>query len=851
MRNTKIELFELPGSPQLFILPNGATLLVEEDHNAPVVSVQAWCATGSVHEAAHLGAGLSHILEHMIFKGTTHRPPGAIACEVQEEGGYINAYTSFDRTVFWIDVPSRGAAKALDILVDAMMNANFPAEEYEKEQEVIRREFAMMEDDPDRKSTELLFKTAFQVSPFRHPVIGYLDVFNQLSRQDVIDYYKKRYVPNNLCFVVVGDVKAEEVHQQIVVLLKDSPRQALEPVFIEQEPPSVGVRLARETFPTELSRLNIAWKAPGLTSPDAPAVEVLAMVLGGGNSSLLNQEVHEKKALVHHIGAGLYTLNAHEGMLYVGAVADPEKRDQAEAAIFQEVKKVIQKGVTRAQLEKVKKGILSDHLHGLATMRGKASDYGSSWLCTGNPHFGKEYLAAINRVTLKDIHRVAAKYLVREGLTITSLDPKQVSLKADSQKESQRREREVQKFVLPNGLRLLVCEDSRLPLVSMIALFRGGLLAEDSSNNGLTDLLASTITKGTKKRTAENIAQTIEQVGGSIGASAGNNSFSVFVDVMKSDFALGLDLLAEVLTEATFPASEVEREKFSQLAAIKAEEDQLLSKGRHLLYQKLFGSHPYARRLLGTVETVPKLNSAQLQALYQQGAVGQNGALAIFGDVKAKEVIKAVEKAFQKMPFGALMLQSPLAPKPLVKPLYEEVAEKKEQAIVLKGFLTASVTSPDRPALEILNAACNDLGSRFFNRLREQEALAYYVGASNFVGLAPGAFVFYLGTDPQKLSKARTLFEKEIRTLTEQGLTQEELNRAKKKIIGADAIAIQSNGSFASYCVSSELMGLGFDHYRRHEAEIEKVTLDQLNATIKKYLKVSGSAEVVVKSEQK
>ncbi|MBX9742314.1 MAG: insulinase family protein [Chthoniobacterales bacterium] len=848
MKNKKKEMI-LPGSPQLFTLPNGATLLVEEDHHAPVASVQAWCSTGSIHEGAHLGSGLSHILEHMIFKGTTHRPPGAIAQEVQEQGGYINAYTSFDRTVFWIDVPSTGATKALDILADAMLNANFPAAEYEKEQEVIRREFAMMEDDPDRKSTELLFKTAFQVSPLRHPVIGYLDVFNQLTRQDVVDYYKKRYVPNNLCFVVVGDVNVQKIHDQLTEALKNYPRQSLEPLLVEQEPSQIGIRLAREPFATELSRLNIAWRAPGLTSPDAPAVEILATILGGGSSSLLNQEVHEKKALVHQIGAGLYTLNACEGMIYLGAVADPEKRDEAEAAIFQEVEKVVQHGVTVAELEKAKKGILSDHLNGLATMRGKASDYGSSWLGTGNPNFGKEYLASIDRVTLQDIHRVATKYLVRDGLTMTSLDPKpSFSVKNQKESVSKTKQRDVQSFVLPNGLRLLIGEDHRLPLISMIAMFRGGLLAEDSYNNGLADLLSSTIIKGTKKRTAENIAQTIEQVGGSIGAAAGNNSFSVSVDVMKPDFSLGLDLLAEVLTEATFPDLEVQREKLSQLAAIKAEEDQLLSKGRHLLYQKLFGSHPYAMRLLGTTETVPKLTPAMLQALYQQGAVGQNGVLAIFGDVKAQEVVEAAKKAFQKMPPGALMLQNPSAPEPLTKPLCEEIAEKKEQAIVLKGFLTTSVTSPDRTALEILNAACNDLGSRFFNRLREQEALAYYVGSSNFVGLAPGAFLFYLGTNPQKISKARALFEAEIGNVAEHGLTQEELDRAKKKIIGADAIATQSNGSFASYCASSELMGLGFDQYRRHQEEIQKVTLDQLNTVIKKYLNVSGSAEVVVTS---
>src|SRR5881394_764985 len=204
-----------PSTAQKRILPNGLTIIVQVDRSAPVASVQVWCATGSVDEHEHLGAGLSHILEHMLFKGTKTNPANAIAQKIQDVGGYINAYTSFDRTVFWIDVPKDGAGVALEVLSDAMMNSILPAEEYAKEQEVIRREFAMGMDDPDRMAGQLLFATAFQRHPYRLPVIGVLDVFNQLTRDDVMAYYRARYVPNNLTFIVVGDVESEAVYQQL------------------------------------------------------------------------------------------------------------------------------------------------------------------------------------------------------------------------------------------------------------------------------------------------------------------------------------------------------------------------------------------------------------------------------------------------------------------------------------------------------------------------------------------------------------------------------------------------------------------------------------------------------------
>src|SRR5437667_4312322 len=200
-----------PSTAQKWIVPNGLTIIVQEDHSAPVASVQAWCATGSINEDQHLGAGLSHILEHMLFKGTKTRSTNEIAQKMQDVGGYINAYTSFDRSVFWIDVPKDGVATALGVLGDAMMNSTLPPEEYRKEQEVIRREFAMGMDDPDRVAGLLLFGTAYQRHPYRFPVIGEIEIYNQLTQEQVMQYYKTRYVPNNPNFVVVGGLDGEQV----------------------------------------------------------------------------------------------------------------------------------------------------------------------------------------------------------------------------------------------------------------------------------------------------------------------------------------------------------------------------------------------------------------------------------------------------------------------------------------------------------------------------------------------------------------------------------------------------------------------------------------------------------------
>ncbi|HEX8281423.1 MAG TPA: insulinase family protein, partial [Chthoniobacterales bacterium] len=522
-----------PTSARQWVLPNGLTVIVQEDHSAPVASVQAWCGTGSVDEDEHLGAGLSHLLEHLLFKGTKNRPANAIAQAVQDVGGYINAYTSFDRTVYWIDVPKAGVSAALDVLSDAIMNSTLPIEEYAKEQEVIRREFAMGFDDPDRMAGQLLFSTAYHWHPYRLPVIGLLDVFNQLTREQVLAYYKRRYVPNNFTFVVVGDVDAEAVREQLAEFFKDHPAQSLPPVYIPAEPKQLGRREVHQEFETELTRLSLAWHIPAVTHPDVPALDLLSTVLGDGRSSRLYRRAREQAGLVFGISAYSYT-PGEPGVLGVDATTEPEKREATQQLVLEIIEEIKSAGVTAEELAKAKKISLSHHLATLTTMRGQASDLGSNWFLTRNLNFTRDYLAAAQAVTGDDLQRVAREYLTEENLTVISLNPKG-ALTAKREAAEAAATGEIQKLELSNGLRLLVREDERLPLISMTAIFRGGLLAETPATNGITHLMAKTLLKGTRTRTAEQIADTIEAVGGHIGSDSGNNSFSIALEVTQPD----------------------------------------------------------------------------------------------------------------------------------------------------------------------------------------------------------------------------------------------------------------------------------------------------------------------------
>ena len=836
----------LPPGVTLTTLENGLVIIVREDHSAPVVSAQAWAMAGSIHEGKWLGAGLSHVLEHMLFKGTTTRPGSRIDQEVQEAGGYMNAYTSFDRTVYHIDVPNTGATTAIDILCDIMQHATLPPEELAKELDVIRREMDMGQDDPGRRSGRRLFETAYTRSPYRYTVIGYLDIFNELKPENIRDYYTEKYAPNNVFYVVAGDVKRDEVVAQIKTAYAQSKARALPPSYLTPEPKQTAPREIIEEAAIELGHMHFAWHIPELRHADVPVLDVLSVLLGSGRSSRLYQQVRERQGVVHHADAWTYNPGS-TGLFGMSAMVDADKFTAARDAMLAEIEKIKSLSVSVDEVQKAVKQFISATLSSRKTMEGQAGDLGGSWLAANNLTFSERYLAAIKCVSHNDVQRVAREYLTAENRTLYALLPNDTTPKIATAIEKNV-DSPIQKFELPNGLRLLVKENHRLPFVEFRTAFQGGVLAETAENNGITQLLAKMLLKGTKTRDAEKIATEIESVGGHIDSYGGNNSFGVNAEVLSSDFATGLDLLADVLLNPTFPADALEREREVQIASIAAQKDNLLKSASNAMRRTLFGDTGYGLDTLGTEESVAKLQVANLKAIHQKLVAQKNCVLAIFGDVKASEVKAAVEKAFANWKPGQKSETKSL-PSPLKETKRVEEIRDKKQAVIVIGFPATTMHDEDRYALDLLQEACSDLGSRLFLRVREKLGLAYYVGAQHFPGLAPGYFAFYAGTEPTKAALVEQEFLAEAELLRTEGLTAEELKRAKAKIIGQKKIARQDLGSLASLTALDELYGLGYQRTELDDAKFEAVTLEQVKAVAQKYLKPDAFVVSVVKPQ--
>ncbi len=837
----------LPAGVRVITLDNGLIIIVREDHSAPVVAAQVWCKTGSIHEGAWLGAGLSHVLEHMLFKGTATRPASRIDQEVQEAGGYMNAYTSFDRTVYYIDVPNTGTRVAIDILCDIVQNAALPEETLAKELDVIRREMDMGQDDPHRRSSKRLFETAYVRSPYRLPIIGLPDIFNELKREDIVGYYRARYAPNNLFFVIVGDMRTDEIVAQIRESFAQTKTRSVPPLLIPSEPRQLAAREVIEETSIELGHVHYSWHIPDIHHPDVPALDVLSTLLGNGRSSRLYQQVREKKRLVHSADAWIYS-PGNTGLIGLSAMVDADKFQPACDAMLEEVARLRDELVPASELAKVIKQFVAGMLASRKTMTGQAQDLGSNWNATSDLNFSERYLAAVKGVTPADIRRVARHYLTGENHTLYALLPEGTAPKKSFAGEISV-DNPIRKFTFANGLRLLVKEDHRLPFVQFRTLFQGGAVAETAANNGITHLMSRLLLKGTPTRTAEQIALEIESVGGSLDSYGGNQSFGVNAEVLREDFNLALDLLSDVILNPAFPTAAIEREREVQLAGLKAQKDQLLQSAFRLMRRRLYGEAGYGLDPHGSEASVARLQAAELATFHRRLTVPNNCVLAIYGDVNPEATHAAVEKAFGRWNSGNL--PSPLRPvTPPTTLQHVHDTRDKKQAVVVLGFPGITLNSPDRFALELIQESCSDLGSRLFLRIREELGLAYYVGAQNFEGLVPGYFAFYAGTAPEKTAQVEQELFAEATALREHGLSEAELKRAKAKVVGQKKIARQDLGSLAMETALDELYGLGYANTDDEVAQFEAVTLEQVREAARKHLKSDSAVVAIIQPEE-
>jgi len=829
------------------VLPNGATLIVRQDRSAPLASVQIWVKTGSVHEDTLQGSGVSHYLEHLLFKGTERRAGREISATVQAHGGMINAYTTFDRTVYYIDLPSEHVGIAVDLLADMVLHSTLPADEVAREKDVILREIDMVKDDPDQRLGETLFATAFRSHPYRFPVIGHREVFSSLTREDLVAYYRARYVPNNLVIVVVGDVDPAAVRAEVLKQFGPAPRARLAPLTILPEPVALGPREDHRYEEVDVVRADLSWPIPGLGHPDAPGLELLAMILGSGDSSILWSELREKARLVHSIDANCWNPGMG-GLLSISFTCDAGARERATARILALLQALGTKGFTADRLRKAMRQLVVGEINARKTMSGQASRLGAAEVVVGDLSFTRSYFESLAGVDSAVLTRLVRTYLVPRTLTAVSLNPAGDRPTAVAGGAAVAGPAEFEELRLPNGARLLLRPDPRLPNLHLRFVLRAGPAQEAPGLRGSSALLATLLTKDTQRRTAAEVARRIEEVGGSFSAFTGNNALALALEVLPGDSALALETLSDAVFRPAFRKDTLGREKEAQIADLKLDEDDVVTHGRKLLRRLFFGGHPLACDAFGDAAEVAAVTPADLRALHAGVLTAENAVLAVSGDFSRARLLPALRRFLARLPRAAVPAVAPAFVGP-VSPGAREEIQPRAQAVVFQAFPGPGAASKDRVVADVMDEFFSGMSSGLFERVREEKGLAYFVRSSRILGIDSGMFYLYAGTAPAHVAQVLKEFEAEIRRVATGGAKIEELHRCQTRLKAARRQALQTNASRALHASLQSLYGLTVNDAHEMDSAIDAVTLADLADFADRYLRPERRLQLVVRPE--
>ena len=848
---------------QKHTLDNGLTVILKENHSSPLVSFQMWIKVGSADEQDKK-AGITHLIEHMLFKGTAKRKVGEIAREVETAGGDINAFTSYDETVFYLVIPSRYFPSGLDIMADAIQNSSFDPEELKREKEVVLEEVRMRTDQPSTKLDEALFYAAYTVHPYQRPIIGFEKTVQSFDRAKVMEYFRKWYTPDNMSLVVTGDFRPEEAMASIKKAFLNFTSHIKATPNRLAEPPQREMRSVILQEDVQKTYLEMAFHIPAINHNDLYPLDVLASILGDGESSRLYQKVKSEAGLVNSIDASSFTPK-DPGVLMIGCLLEGNKAKPALTKIFQELYRIQDEPPSSEEIQKAKLKLTSDFLYSQQTIQGEGRQLGYFETVVGDVAFEQTYVERINQVTAQDIIKVAQKYLTPQNATIGLLLPEKetspityeeikdsiAQLEKPSVFSSATASPATQRFVLPNGITLLVRENRNLPIVSMQAVFLGGVRFEKKENNGIDNFIAEMLTKGTKKRSALDIAKEIESMAGGVSGFSGRNSFGVSCTILSQFFEQGLELFSDVLVNPSFPEEELAKKRTDIIAAIEQEKDQPFSFIRKKFDAFFFENHPYGMDALGTKDVVSKLTSRELEKYYGSLARSKNLVITIVGDVKAdkaKKMVEALFRGFLDLPCAYPTVSQ--EPQSVVMRQKEIKQGKKAQAQVMLGFPGVDIKNPDKYSLDVLNTILAGQGGRLFTELRDKQSLAYVVTSFAWEGIDPGYIAFYIGCEPSKVGKAIEGIKKEIQKITEEKVSPKELERAQNYLVGNFSIEHQTNASIAAEMGFNERYGLGNDYSKTYLDKILKVSVKDVQRAAKKYLDLNRYTLVIGRPEE-
>ncbi|HVT88294.1 MAG TPA: pitrilysin family protein [Tepidisphaeraceae bacterium] len=843
------------------VLENNLTVIVKRVPS-PVLAVRAYAETGGVYEGKWLGGGLSHLLEHLVAGGTNaRRSEEQNRNLLQQLGNNSNAYTTYDHTCFYVNTTPQHLDEAVDLVAGWMLGAAITPAEYGREYEVVQRELEMNKGEPDSVFWRMTQLNRYRISPQRVPVIGYQEVIQGLSRDDVYGYYKLAYQPNNLVFAVAGDVDPEKMLaavQKNVSQVKPGREFTHE---LPPEPPVLAPRSMVATFPKlGQAKLDLGFPSVRIDQADMYPLDLLATILAGSESSILVQELRDKQHLVSGVSASDFTPNYVQGTFSVSMELDADKIEQAKKVTLDEIEKLKTTLLEPERIERAKTQMRTQRVKSLQTTEQIISSLATDYLSTGDPHFSDRYVERIDKVTAQQLQEVANKYLVQSRLLTTALIPAEAAgtlpkaedlLRAAAPttqaKANAEEATKITRIDLGGDVTLLHKRISTSPVVEVRMYSLGGLTAEDEKTNGVGKLTMDMLPRGTRTRSADQIAEFFDSIGGDLETDCGNNSWFWNMTCLKDDFAKAMDVYADVVKNPSFPVDELTGIKQRLLAGIDSQDADWLAQGMRFFKKSYFGplKSPYQFITLGRKEIVTATTSEQMKQWYETKVLKGKRVLAIFGDVTLEQAQAMAKQYFA----GPAKPESTNAggfiegrwtygnPPPFVNVNRVEV-QKTEQALagVVIGYKSDSVIGDkDLDTITVADTMTSgfDYPTGYLFDILRGRGLVYVVHAYNMPGRAremPGAFIVYAGCDPKNVNEVVDVILENIARCqgTDQDMQLEWFNRSKQLITTSDAMSNETPAEQASTAALDELYGLGYNYHDSYAQRINAVTIDQV-----------------------
>lgn len=828
------------------VLENGLTVVWEEDHRQPIVALEVRIKGGLRGEGRWVGSGITHFIEHMLFKGTPSRPAGTLEQEVRRYGGTINAFTSVDMTGVSLFVESRSLREALGLLADVLQHTQFDPAELEKERAVIVSEIQMNLDDPDRRLLKSLWQRAFLEHPYRHPILGYPELLARLTSDDLKALYASQYQPQQVVVACVGDLDGARLGELAQEAFGSWPRGIAEPLqsLVPQEPPLVSAREEWVELPLQHAYAMAAFPSTRLTDPEVPALDVLANILGQGQSSRLYETVVRRRQLAHGMSAWNDT-PYDPGLFAIQCRTDPEKFASAREAMLEIIAEVKRRGVSEAELAKAKRSLAASYLFGRQTVEAKAGDLANAMMLTGDPLFSRAYVERIEQVTREQVQEAAVRTLDPSRMVTVVLGPRP-AVPTPPSPEAASHQIPVTKATLDNGLTTLIGVDRTLPIAAIVVAFHGGVRGEPEGRHGLSNLAAQLLTKGTARREAREIALYVESLGAGLQPFSGRDSVGLSLHLLAKDLDAGIGFLYELITEATFPEAELALARELIAKQLQSHEDEIFQVGGRLLRRTLFGEHPYRVHPLGEAETIPTLTREECAAFVTQWMVGPNGVVAVLGDVDEAAVAQRLRQTFGRLAAVSSPWTSQVRSLQLSGLRTATQPLEKTQALIMLGFPGGTHRAEDRYALDVMTAVLSGMAGRLFQAVRETQGLSYTLGAVHAPGWDPGYVMVYAATRPTEEAAVLKTLNEQLRFAVAEGFTEEEVQQAKQYLIGANRMELQHVVELTKRAALDELNGVGFDEWRRYEEAVAQISPSQVHEAAQRYLTMDRHVEVIV-----